>query len=418
MAKLSKAVTKKLKRSPGVNEHRGKLRVHFYRPEKKNQDKKSLDLVPTLANITVAVNKLGAIKLDISNGAYDLDPKAFWRKHFPNDLMHVKEKVTLFDYFKSYHQARAHELSFSIMCKLKTCENWAGSFGLLHKDVSAIDHNALNELRKNSLKTRTASTVKEYSLTLRQVLWQAIDDDFITLDPFLRVRKLTKDDNIEDECILPFANSELEALLKVVHVPQTRLMIELIAWTGLRPGELKALAWEDVNLADGYISVKYNIDREGKLKPPKTSAGIRTVELLPRAIEILEELKVSNFNMPIKLEIVHYKNFKTKTVSRRRVVLNHGKPYIRPELAPAPKQWRNWLKKAKVPYRPTYQLRHTYASGMLTADAHPAWLAQQMGHKDWGMIRTIYAKWIPENNPDHIKNIAKALGQTYKENSD
>ena len=53
---------------------------------------------------------------------------------------------------------------------------------------------------------------------------------------------------------------------------------------------------------------------------------------------------------------------------------------------------------------------------MLTADAHPAWLAQQMGHKDWGMIRTIYAQWIPQNNPDHIKDIARKLDQKYNSN--
>ncbi|MGK0235253.1 MAG: integrase [Psychroserpens sp.] len=411
---ITEPLLKKLSNTPGVNEHRGRLRGHFRLPGDNKYTKKSFGLSATITNITIAKNKLGAINIDISNGAYDLDPKAFWRKHFPNDVMNAQGKVTLLDYFKSYRAAREHELSYSMMCKLTTCQNWVESYGLLHKDISEIDHNILNELRRSSLETRVASTVKEYSIALRQVLWQAIADEIIEFDPFLKVLKLTEDDNVEDECVLPFSNTELKALLNVIHVPQTKLMVELLAWTGLRPGELKALAWEDVNLTDGYISVKYNIDREGKLKPPKTKASKRKIELLPRTIELLNNIKETTFDVSPKLEIVHYKNYKTKTVLRRRVVLNHGKPYIRPELAPAPKQWRNWLKKAKLPYRPTYQLRHTYASRMLTADAHPAWLAQQMGHKDWGMIRTIYAQWIPQNNPDHVKGIAKKLGQSYR----
>ena len=47
-----------------------------------------------------------------------------------------------------------------------------------------------------------------------------------------------------------------------------------------------------------------------------------------------------------------------------------------------------------------YQTRHTYASMMLTAGEHPAWLAMQMGHKDWTMIARVYAKWIKDAHPD------------------
>jgi integrase len=57
---------------------------------------------------------------------------------------------------------------------------------------------------------------------------------------------------------------------------------------------------------------------------------------------------------------------------------------------------RNCLfKKSGVRYRNPYQTRHTYASMMLTAGEHPMWVAQQMGHADWGMIRQVYGRFIP-----------------------
>ncbi|RTR26816.1 hypothetical protein EKG39_21235 [Shewanella atlantica] len=65
-------------------------------------------------------------------------------------------------------------------------------------------------------------------------------------------------------------------------------------------------------------------------------------------------------------------------------------------------------------HRPAYQLRHTYASQLLMAGAEPSWLANQMGHSDWGMIRKIYAKWISSEKPDYVKEMAKKLNQTYK----
>ena len=30
----------------------------------------------------------------------------------------------------------------------------------------------------------------------------------------------------------------------------------------------------------------------------------------------------------------------------------------------------------------------------------PMMVAQQMGHKDWGMIRRVYGRWIPDLNPE------------------
>ena len=62
--------------------------------------------------------------------------------------------------------------------------------------------------------------------------------------------------------------------------------------------------------------------------------------------------------------------------------------------------WQGILKRAKARYRRPYQTRHTYASMMLTAGESPMWVAQQMGHSDWGMIRRVYGRWIPNTNPE------------------
>jgi integrase len=62
--------------------------------------------------------------------------------------------------------------------------------------------------------------------------------------------------------------------------------------------------------------------------------------------------------------------------------------------------WVLGCRKAGVRYRKPYQTRHTYASMMLTAGESPMWVAQQMGHSDWGMIRTVYGHFIPNSHPD------------------
>ena len=37
---------------------------------------------------------------------------------------------------------------------------------------------------------------------------------------------------------------------------------------------------------------------------------------------------------------------------------------------------------------------------LLTAGEDPMWVARQMGHSDWGMIRKVYARWLPDINPN------------------
>ncbi|WP_235515261.1 site-specific integrase [Achromobacter sp. Root83] len=58
------------------------------------------------------------------------------------------------------------------------------------------------------------------------------------------------------------------------------------------------------------------------------------------------------------------------------------------------------LNRAKVRYRVPDQTRHTYASMMLSAGEHPMWVVNQMGHADWGMIRRVYGRWMPDAAPD------------------
>jgi integrase len=58
--------------------------------------------------------------------------------------------------------------------------------------------------------------------------------------------------------------------------------------------------------------------------------------------------------------------------------------------------WDRIIKRAGVEYRIPYTTRHTFASLMLSSGVNPMWVARQMGHKDWGMIRKTYGRWLPD----------------------
>jgi len=145
--------------------------------------------------------------------------------------------VLLSDLFTLFAEERAHELSYSMMNKLKTCKNWTKKFRLIDKPIQSITTAQLDKMRQESLKSRTASTVREYSHMLRQVIRIAITRKIIIEDPFEDVRKLMDDDfYVDQKKVSPFSQDELYSLIDAVHIPQTKTLVEFLAWTGLRHG--------------------------------------------------------------------------------------------------------------------------------------------------------------------------------------
>jgi integrase len=409
----------KLKGAKNVIDKKGKLSIQFKSPKTHKYSFRSTGLSTTVHNVEVAKRKLACIITDIVSGKFKHDPQQFWKEHFPlsQEAKDGDQSVLLSDLFSKFEEERKHELSFSMMNKFKTCKNWSKKFKLFDKPVQSITTAQLEKMRRESLKTRKVSTVQEYSNMFRQVIDIAIKNKTLKENPFKHVRKLMNDDyDVDEKKISPFSQNELYSLIDVVHIHQTKLLIMFLAWTGLRPGEAKALGWEDLDFKNNCLYVKYNLDRQGRLKPPKSKSSIRTVELLPATLKVLKELKAKSFDIAPRKETIHYKNYRTKQVSRRRIFLSRAnQPYKRPELTTNRNHWRKWLTDAGIEYKSAYQLRHTYASQLLRVNADVRWLASQMGHADWGYLQTIYGKWIKNETPDYVKGLADQLGQKYED---
>lgn len=235
----------------------------------------------------------------------------------------------------------------------------------------------------------TAKTARNVLSPLRSVLDDAMNDDLIEFNPLDRVAlsKLIRQTSKKSEYdVDPFDADETAALLKHAR-PDERSFIQFWLQTGLRPGEIIALPWSNIDWVHSKARIDTNIVTgivDGKQtqveKPPKTAAGIRDVELSSLALSALREQKSVSF------------------LSSIRVWTNprNGEPWsidsqIRKTL------WEPLCKRSGVRYRNPYQLRHTYASTLLTLGCNPFWLANQMGHEDVEMVFKIYGKWIPAN---------------------
>ena len=208
---------------------------------------------------------------------------------------------------------------------------------------------------------------------LRAILGDAFADGLIDRNPIDRIKNFPNRHREPD----PFTPTERIKILAAMS-GQIRNIFEFAFWTGLRTSELIALEWGDVDLERGVVRVRraYVLKRT---KSTKTKSGEREVKLFPPAIEAVVNQK--SFTFLANKHIFH--NPRTNSHWENDGQLRKT-------------AWIPALKKAGVIYRNPYQTRHTYASTLLSAGEPPMWVANQMGHKDWGMIRKRYGRWIPE----------------------
>lgn len=87
--------------------------------------------------------------------------------------------------------------------------------------------------------------------------------------------------------------SEWDALSRCEAVPlAARRLYALALYLGLRPGELRALTWGDVDAAAGSVTVSKAWDHAAqKMGPPKTEAGHRTFPIHPELLPLLAALR-------------------------------------------------------------------------------------------------------------------------------
>ena len=238
----------------------------------------------------------------------------------------------------------------------------------------------------------------------RAALQEAFEDDIIPSNPldgwvYRRATPPKETDHVD-----PFTQDEQAAILAALD-GQGRNLVQFAFWTGLRTSELIALEWRDVDWIRGIVQVRRAQTQAARKTGPestKTRAGTREVKLLPPALAALKTQKTWTY-------------LKNQEIFQNPRALDRwtGDQAIRETL------WAHALKRAGVRYRYPYQTRHTYASMMLSAGENPMWVAKQMGHSDWGMIRRIYGRWITDDNDrSGGMAVARFWGQPGEENAD
>lgn len=227
----------------------------------------------------------------------------------------------------------------------------------------------------------TAKFARNLLTPLRSVFEDALNDELIDFNPFDRIalnKLLKQTSKASDYEVDPFSQAERAELLKAARGDE-RPQIQFGFATGLRPGELMALRWDRIDWIGNKVRIDLNLVARTE-KGPKTEAGVRDVDLTTAALAALAAAKEFSF---LAGEHV-FLNPRTGTAWETDA-------QIRKTL------WQPLCTRAKVRYRNPYQMRHTFASSLLTEGANPWYVASQLGHVDVQLVFRVYGKFIPQD---------------------
>lgn len=177
--------------------------------------------------------------------------------------------------------------------------------------------------------------------------------------------------------------------------------------TGMRPGEIRALLWKDINLDAGVITVSATMTRDAKHSPIRgttTKGGHSRKVLIPS--EVVDELRshrVRQAERQLKAEVWHDAGY----------VFDRGDGQFMPQQT-IWRQHREFTKYYGLPQCRLHDLRHFAASTMFRAGIDIKVIAETLGHKTVRTTQEVYAH-VDENQQREVADLMRSVLSLSKE---
>ncbi len=296
-------------------------------------------------------------------------------------------------------------------------------------EVTRMDaRQVVQKLSKNEQgRLRDQKTLRNLVNVVHALFADALDAELVRHNPFRDQGRLIRSvvgyqqrtEDEEERKPSPYSRDEQERLLAVVEradaefrrstqhsLRADHLAILLGLRAGLRRGEILALQLGDFDLRAYRLQVRRRISRH-KVGAVKSKTSRRVVPMTSALAESIRE---------------HMKRLAEQAIRDGRTP-DHADPIFPAERLRADgtgtsgernfvRRFRRYAKDANVKdrYQPIHQLRHTYASELLSAGVPPYWVSRWLGHADTRITEWVYAHWIPRLDEHRVVDLLEKGG--------
>jgi integrase len=260
-----------------------------------------------------------------------------------------------------------------------------------------IDEIKRVEIRNLFLKKKKAKFSRSMICLIRDVMsgpmGYAVDEELIPGNPVAGILKRLQLERDKRITVEPMNEQEVDLFLDTcfTHFREYWEFFLCAFRTGMRMGELLGLKWGDIDWNQKLIKVERSYKR-GRFDKTKTGR-VRRVDMSDQLIFSLKLLLTARKREALKLgmgepvEIIFHRN---------------GEPmeqnYIR-------RVFKRVLKKAGIRNMRFHDIRHTFASLLLSQGESPVYVKEQLGHSSIQITVDIYGHLIPSSNRGAVNRL-------------
>jgi integrase len=221
---------------------------------------------------------------------------------------------------------------------------------------------------------RDPSTIRNALMPLRVIYRRALEDGDVGVSPCAGLR-LPAPRGRRERIASP---AEAATLIGALERPDRALWATAF-YAGLRLGELRALQWENVDLASGIIRVEHALDSKGATIAPKSRSGKRVVPIVGALRELLLERRLDAEDGYV--------------FGKRQQPISASSVYVRARSA--------W-KKAGLRGIGLHEARHTCASVMIAAGVNAKAITHYLGHSSIEVTFDLYGHLMPGSEVEAV----------------
>jgi integrase len=182
---------------------------------------------------------------------------------------------------------------------------------------------------------------------------------------------------------------KVKEVLELAKGTDMYLILVIGFYLGLRKGEVAALKWSDIDLANGIVHIRESrvrVDNNVITKSPKSAAVIRDLWLGKEACDVFRE------------EYARYlESSKVHGFSKQGYVVCRldGEPFAPDSI---PQKWERFREAHNLPKIRFHDLRHTCATLMLANGVDAKTAQTRLGHSNIQITLNTYAHCLPAMN--------------------
>lgn len=319
-----------------------------------------------------------------------------WLDRWLNDYMKMTLRPTTWALYETISRVHIVPLLGDIpLTKLKSAD-----FQRLYtqKMESGRVRNKTDEEGKIIKKGLSARTIRQIHNVIRSSLSQAVEEGLLTRNPSETV-KLPRVEHFEVE---PFSMEEVKKILIETQKDRYKAAYILELHTGMRRGELLGLRWADVDFLEELINVNRSLGVvSGKiiLLEPKTAKGKRKVEVAKNVLDELKQHKIRQNSERLEIGELWQNNDLI-------FCQEDGSP-INPNSFR--RRFARLLERIGLPAKRFHDLRHTFASILLSEGEDIKRIQDMLGHANPRITLETYSHVMPGKKRETANKISSII---------